>query len=190
MFRSMVSLLVFPALVPTSLVAQAFDQNHFMSLLTEYQSVCSRMLASPMDFHNDPRGSFAVTGEEDIYITDNLSSVDYYVETPLGNRPGNRSYGVVSVQIANLLEQSCQVIDYKPDSSSDAELLDLANTMRAIFGSSPDFEISGGKRGRDDPSDYFFAVTGLFLGVDVISQISFGQNVLSIEHIHFSKLAE
>lgn len=86
----------------------------------------------------------AISGAEDTDTTDNLSSVYYCVETQLDSRPGTRSYGIESVQISDVLERPCQVIDYKPDRSSDAELLQLAGTVQAVFGPLPDFEISGG----------------------------------------------
>ncbi len=186
MFRSVLKSVAICAVMLAPIPAYAFDHAQFTSLLQEYQSLCSRMISAPLAFHNDPSGNFGINGEEELYGTDDRANVDYYVETSPPGQVGTRSYGIVSVQVSNLLEQSCQVIDERRAAASDADIAQLANTVHTGFSNAPGFEITGGPRVSDEYSGYFFAVTGLFLDVDVISLITLSGNFMSIEHIHIS----
>lgn len=166
----------------------AFDQNQFYLLVQEYQRVCGQMIATPIAFHEDPNGSFAIVGAAELNSTDDLSYVDYHVQTPLQNSNLTRLYGLVSVRVDEQIEQSCQVLDIAGASLDDAQVVQLANSIRQLFESSSDFTISGGKYEIDGPPAFFFAVTGLFAGENIVSQISLDANEVSIEHIHLSPI--
>ncbi|WP_300056046.1 hypothetical protein [uncultured Roseobacter sp.] len=169
---------------PTS--ASAFDQNHFLLLVQEYQKHCSRMINAPDAFHQDPRASFGIQGEEEFHHTEDFANVDYYVSTKLQQGGVERSHGIVSVRGGGLIEQSCQVIDYRSAPISSGQMDGLAEQIEQIFGASPDFTISGGRLSSEDLAGHFFAVTGLFSGQEIISQITLTDTELSIEHIHLS----
>ncbi|MEP6064245.1 MAG: hypothetical protein ABJ246_00275 [Paracoccaceae bacterium] len=182
------NMLTFAILAFMPVPALAFDQNHFLLLVQEYQKQCGRMIATPDAFHLDPRSSFGIQGDEEFYHTEDFSNIDYYVEIALPNTNITRAHGIVSVKVAKFVEQSCQVLDTKMRPSSTDEVSLLANDIRQIFEASPQFSISGGKRDSEDFSEYFFAVTGLFSGEDIISQITVSGYELSIEHIHISSV--
>lgn len=176
------------ALVSVPVTAQQIDQAYFLSFVQEYQNLCGRMIAEPKAFHQDPRASFGIAGEVEFYQSEDRASIDYYVETDAPNGTSSRSYGIVSVEISGLLEQSCHIVEYSFNEVSSVELAALATTVRTIFEQSPDFEIVGGKYNFEETTEYFFAVTGLFAGEDIITQITFGSVDLSIEHIHISEM--
>lgn len=188
MRTSLSNVLKFVILACLPLPVHAFDQNHFLLLLQEYQKHCSRMIASPEAFHLDPRSSFGIRGDEEFYYTEDYSNIDYHVEVLLPNLRVARSYGIVSIKVSNLIEQSCQILDYKTTSSSTDELTLLGSELWKIFETSAELSISGGKSGGGEISGYSFAVTGLFSGEDIVSEINFSGNELSIEHIHLSKM--
>lgn len=152
------------------------------------------MLASPAAFHDDPATQIGSSGEVEHAFAQDLSAQDYTLTTQSPTPGYERLHQMVSYKAGEFIEQSCVVLDYPSSGAGTQNMETLAAGIKAVFGSSPGFDITGGTYVVSGPNersggDYLFTVIGAFQGQEIMTLITISESEIILEHTNLSKTA-